>query len=288
MRKYKTGGANDGAHRVVEGQLRVCGVDDKKNYKLKLMLLNEKPNRNNWQYTNVAEHAREAEDIPLLYSVINGQVGNSHDFQIVTDEKGNQYASFIGAESEHPYGWVPGIINGRHNAQMETIDGVDWLTATAYLPAFYNTEMIKELEKNSGQMPISIETIVTKSHMDGKIEVEDEYSILGVTILGVTTAPAVAGANIRKLALKGEQLKEIKLRVASLINADSNTEPQNSKTKKGEGQTMRNLEDLKDKFTGYTVLATNGTSVALLSDKGRTCSYTFLENEDTVVPERIK
>ena len=49
-----------------------------------------------------------------------------------------------------------------------------------------------------------------------------------------------------------------------------------------------NLDDLKDKFKGYTVLAANGLSVALLSDKGRTCSYTFLENEDTVVPERIK
>lgn len=291
MRKYRQVNTDGSAHRIFEGQLRVCSSDDKKNYKVKLMLLNEKVNRNNWQYTRVAEHAREAEDIPLLYSVVGNKIGNSHDFEVVTDEKGNQYASFIGAESEHPYGWLPSVVDGHPNARMETIDGVEWLTATAYLPSFYNTEMIKELEKNGGQMPISIETLVSKFHMDGDVEVEDEYSIVGVTILGVTTTPAVAGANIRKLALKEGQLKELKLRVASLISADSNNEPQTQqKSTKGVGKSMKilNLDDIRDKFEGYTVLGCNGLSVALLSDEGRTFKYTFQENEDTVVPSRIE
>ena len=291
MRKYRQVNTDGSAHRIFEGQLRVCSSDDKKNYKVKLMLLNEKVNRNNWQYTRVAEHAREAEDIPLLYSVVGNKIGNSHDFEVVTDEKGNQYASFIGAESEHPYGWLPSVVDGHPNARMETIDGVEWLTATAYLPSFYNTEMIKELEKNGGQMPISIETLVSKFHMDGDVEVEDSYTIVGVTILGVTTTPAVAGANIRKLALKEGQLKELKLRVASLVSADSNNEPQTQqKTTKGVGKSMKilNLDDIRDKFEGYTVLGCNGLSVALLSDEGRTFKYTFQENEDTVVPSRIE
>lgn len=291
MRKYRQVNTDGSAHRIFEGQLRVCSSDDKKNYKVKLMLLNEKVNRNNWQYTRVAEHAREAEDIPLLYSVVGNKIGNSHDFEVVTDEKGNQYASFIGAESEHPYGWLPSVVDGQPNARMETIDGVEWLTATAYLPSFYNTEMIKELEKNAGQMPISIETLVSKFHMDGDVEVEDSYTIVGVTILGVTTTPAVAGANIRKLALKEGQLKELKLRVASLVSADSNNEPQTQqKSTKGVGKSMKilNLDDIRDKFEGYTVLGCNGLSVALLSDEGRTFKYTFQENEDTVVPSRIE
>ena len=292
MRKYRQVNTDGSAHRIFEGQLRVCSSDDKKNYKVKLMLLNEKVNRNNWQYTRVAEHAREAEDIPLLYSVVGNRIGNSHDFDVVTDENGNQYASFIGAESEHPYGWLPSVVDGKSNARMETIDGVEWLTATAYLPSFYNTEMIKELEKNGGQMPISIETLVSKFHMDGDVEVEDEYSIVGVTILGVTTTPAVAGANIRKLALKEGQLKELKLRVASLASADSIVkEPQTQQnSKKGVGKSMKilNLDDIRDKFEGYTVLGCNGLSVALLSDEGRTFTYTFQENEDTVVPSRIE
>ena len=291
MRKYRQVNTDGSAHRIFEGQLRVCSSDDKKNYKVKLMLLNEKVNRNNWQYTRVAEHAREAEDIPLLYSVVGNKIGNSHDFEVVTDEKGNQYASFIGAESEHPYGWLPSVVDGHPNARMETIDGVEWLTATAYLPSFYNTEMIKELEKNGGQMPISIETLVSKFHMDGDVEVEDSYTIVGVTILGVTTTPAVAGANIRKLALNEGQLKELKLRVASLVSADSNNEPQTQQnSKKGVGKSMKilNLDDIRDKFEGYTVLGCNGLSVALLSDEGRTFKYTFQENEDTVVPSRIE
>lgn len=291
MRKYRQVNTDGSAHRIFEGQLRVCSSDDKKNYKVKLMLLNEKVNRNNWQYTRVAEHAREAEDIPLLYSVVGNRIGNSHDFTVVTDENGKQYASFIGAESEHPYGWLPSVVDGKSNARMETIDGVEWLTATAYLPSFYNTEMIKELEKNGGQMPISIETLVSKFHMDGDVEVEDEYSIVGVTILGVTTTPAVAGANVRKLALKEGQLKELKLRVASLVSADSNNEPQTQqKSTKGVGKSMKilNLDDIRDKFEGYTVLGCNGLSVALLSDEGRTFKYTFQENEDTVVPSRIE
>lgn len=49
-----------------------------------------------------------------------------------------------------------------------------------------------------------------------------------------------------------------------------------------------NLEDLRDKFPGYTVLAVNGLNVALLSEKGRTAFYKFMENEETVVSERIK
>lgn len=48
-----------------------------------------------------------------------------------------------------------------------------------------------------------------------------------------------------------------------------------------------NLEDLQAKFNGYTPIAVNGMNVALLSDSGRACSYTFGENEDGVLPEKI-
>lgn len=293
MNQFKIVSNDNSTHRIFSGQLRVCATDNKKNYKVKLMLLNEKVNENKWLYTRVAEHTHEVHDIPLLYSVINGKVGNSHDFEIVTDEMGNKYASFIGAESEHPYGWLPSIIDGKPNGGMEVVDGVEWLTANAYLPSFYNVEMIKELERNSGQMPISIETLVSKFHMEGDVEVEDEYSIVGVTILGITTKPAVKNANIRKLSVGGDELKKLKLRVASLSD-EFNIEPQTQNkqnSKKGETRTMakvRKVDDLRSMFPNHTVLGVNGQSVALLNEKGRCCSYTFQENENTVVPERIE
>ena len=294
MTKFRTITTDSSTHRIFDGQLRVCASDNKKNYKVKLMLLNEKVNRNKWRYTRISEHTDEAQDIPLLYSVINGKVGNSHDFEVVTDEKGNMYASFIGAESEHPYGWLPSIVDGEKNARIENIDGVDWLTATAYLPSHYNVEMIKELERNGNQMPISIETLVSKNHYEGDVEVEDEYSIIGVTILGITTTPAVANANIRKLSANGQAFQELKMRCASLadeFNMSRKTQKQNQNSKKGVTRTMakvRKIDDLRSLFPNHTVLGVNGQSVALLNEKGRCCSYTFQENENTVVPERIE
>lgn len=293
MTKFRTITTDSSTHRIFDGQLRVCASDNKKNYKVKLMLLNEKVNRNKWRYTRISEHTDEAQDIPLLYSVINGKVGNSHDFDVVTDEKGNKYASFIGAESEHPYGWLPSIVDGQKNARIENIDGVDWLTATAYLPSHYNVEMIKELERNGNQMPISIETLVSKFHYEGDVEVEDEYSIIGVTILGITTTPAVANANIRKLSANGQAFQELKMRCASLadeFNMSRNSK-QNQNSKKGVTRTMakvRKIDDLRSLFPNHTVLGAKGQSVALLNEKGRCCSYTFQENENTVVPERIE
>ena len=293
MTKFRTITTDSSTHRIFDGQLRVCASDNKKNYKVKLMLLNEKVNRNKWRYTRISEHTDEAQDIPLLYSVINGKVGNSHDFDVVTDEKGNKYASFIGAESEHPYGWLPSIVDGEKNARMENIDGVDWLTATAYLPSHYNVEMIKELERNGNQMPISIETLVSKNHYEGDVEVEDEYSIIGVTILGITTTPAVANANIRKLSANGQAFQELKMRCASLADEFnmSRNSTKNQNSKKGVTRTMakvRKIDDLHSLFPNHTVLGVNGQSVALLNEKGRCCSYTFQENENTVVPERIE
>lgn len=292
MSKLKTVQAGQTGRRIFHGELRVCSVDNKKNYTVELMLLNELVNENNWQYTDIESHKTEVENIPILYSVINGKVGNSHDFEIVTADDGKQYASFIGAESEHPYGWIPQLINGKSNAQIKRINNIDWLVAQGYLPRFYNTEMINELEKNGGKMPISIETLVEEYHMVGNVEVEDKYSIVGVTILGVTTKPAVKGANIKKNAVNKQSLEELKLRVASLVNANSNTEPQTqNNTNKNKENTMKvkNLEDLKPAFKalGYTALKVQGQTVALLSDIGRFCAYTYRDNEDTIVPERI-
>lgn len=292
MSKLKTVQAGQTGRRIFHGELRVCAVDNKKNYTVELMLLNELVNENNWQYTDIESHKTEVENIPILYSVINGKVGNSHDFEIVTADDGKQYASFIGAESEHPYGWIPQLINGKPNAQIKRINNIDWLVAQGYLPRFYNTEMINELEKNGGKMPISIETLVEEYHMVGNVEVEDKYSIVGVTILGVATKPAVKGANIKKNAVNKQSLEELKLRVASLANANSNTEPQTqNNTNKNKENTMKvkNLEDLKPAFKalGYSALKVQGQTVALLSDTGRFCMYTYRDNEDTIVPERI-
>lgn len=298
MSKFKTVSASNPARRVfADGIMKVNSVDANKNYKVSLMLISEGRNRNGWVYEGLAANLNQFVNIPLLYSVIDGKVANSHDFEIKKDQNGETYASFIGAECEHIAGWISDKLpDGQPNAYIANIDGKQWVCVKeAFLPAYYNKEFIDELEANNGQMSISIETLVYKNRTVGDTEYEEEWQCVGVTILGRGVRPAVAGANIRKLSAYGEELRELKLRVASYYEQETHTEPQtqkqNQNSKKGATRTMAkvlNLEDLKGKFNGYTVLGANGLTVALLSDKGRTCSYTFLENEDTVVPERIE
>ena len=295
MSKFKTVSESNPARRVFsDGLLKVNSVDKDKNYKVSLMLLSEGRNRNGWVYENIAANLSQFVNIPLLYSVIDGKVANSHDFEMKKDKNGETYASFIGAESEHIAGWiVDKLPNGEPNAYLATIDGRQWVCVKeAFLPAFYNKEFIDELESNGGQMSISIETLVYKNRVEGDTEYEENWKCVGVTILGRGVAPAVAGANIRKLSARGEAFREIKMRAASYYEQETPIEPQTQKqnSKKGEARTMakvRKLADMSSLFPAYTVLGVNGQTVALLDEKGRTCTYTFRENEDTVVTEQI-
>lgn len=297
MNKFKTVSPSNPARRVfADGLLKVNSVDENKNYKVSLMLISEGRNRNGWVYEGLANNLEQFVNIPLLYSVIDGKVANSHDFEIKKDKSGETYASFIGAESEHIAGWISDKLpNGEFNAYIANIDGKQWVCIKeAFLPAYYNKEFIDELENNGGQMSISIETLVYKNRIVGDTEYEETWKCVGVTILGRGVAPAVAGANIRKLSAYGEELKELKLKVASYYEQETHKEPQTQNkqnSKKGETRTMakvRKVDDLRSMFPNHTVLGVNGQSVALLNEKGRCCSYTFQENENTVVPERIE
>ena len=136
-----------------DGVIRICAKDRKKNYKVRLEMLNGKKNRNNWVYENVEKHLDEFADIPILYSVIGNKVANSHDFEVKTDPKtGKKYASFIGATSEHMAGWIVRTINGEDNVRMENIDGIDWVVAEGIFPVFYNKEFLDEMEANGSRI----------------------------------------------------------------------------------------------------------------------------------------
>ena len=52
---------------------------------------------------------------------------------------------------------------------------------------------------------------------------------------------------------------------------------------------VKTLDDLKPAFKalGYTAVKVKGQTVALLSDTGHFCTYTYLGDEDTIIKERI-
>ncbi len=297
MSKFRTVDCGGASKRIFEGSIRICSTTNSEIYKVRLELLNGNKNRNNWVYENIDRHLSDFAGKPILYSVIDGKIANGHDFEIVRDKQtGEEYASFIGATSEHIGGYIEKeTASGVLNPHIENINGVDWVVADGALWRWYNKELVDEIERNGGSMKVSIETLVSKNRIVNGVEYEEEYRILGVTILGTGVQEAVAGANIRKLSACMGELEKLKIRAASYMQID-NKEPQNSKnkqnSKKGESRTMakvRKVDDLRSLFPNHTVLGVNGQSVALLNEKGRCCSYTFLdEKENTVVPERIE
>lgn len=295
MSKFKTVSSDKALHRVfIDGLLKINSVDDKKNYRASLMVLNEKKNRNGWVYENTKKNLNQFVSIPLMCAFFDGKA-HGHDFVMKKDPAtGAEYPSFIDAKSEHIVGWIERLSpDGQPNSYIENVDGVEWVCIReGLLPLYYNKELVDVLEANGGRMQVSIETLVYKNRIEGDTEYEMEWDVVGITLIAVTEA--VAGANFKKKVNSySTELEEIKLKVASLnglAHIEPQTQKQNQNSRKGETRTMakvRKVDDLRSMFNGYTVLGVKGQTVALLNEKGRCCSYTFLENEDTVVPERI-
>lgn len=296
MSKFKTVDCGSANKRIFEGSIRICSTANREIYKVRLELLNGKKNRNNWVYENIERHLSDFAGKPILYAVVGSKIGDGHNFEIVKDKQtGEEYASFISATSERIGGYIEKeTALGTLNPHIENIDGVDWVVADGSLWRWYNKELVDEIEKNGGSMKVSIETLVYKNRIVDGVEYEEEYKILGVTILGTGVTEAVAGANIRKLSACMGELEKLKIRAASYMQID-NKEPQtqkeNQNLQKGVTKRMskvRKIDDLRKLFPEFTVLAVKGQSVALLNDKGRCCSYTFQDNENTVIPEKIE
>lgn len=285
------------AIRVFKGQLKVLESNNRFIMPVEIKALNSLPNRNNWQYTNLQAHLVGFSNIPILTAyLMNGAViGSGHNFDEKRDPRtGEEYVSFTAADAERIVGWV-----GDNAARLEVIDGVEWVVLRANLWEFYSKELCEKI-RNQGRMEVSIETLVTKEHMEGEIAVEEEYIILGVTVLGDNVAPAVAGAdisvrNVRHLSEIRDAMKEEILKAASYIEDGKQVQGKNN-TKKGVNNLVyfsrKQCSELSKRFEGYTVIAagqdSKGIHVALLSDNGDIARYEMNSVDETIAVERIK
>lgn len=274
-------------HRLETGRLKVMERINRKLYRVEIWALNDKTNRNGWRYINLEQHLGEFQDVPILTAYLRDgrQIGDGHNYDMRTDPKtGEQYASFTGADAERIVGWVPKDANIR----IETEDDTNWIVVTGYLWTWYSRELVEKIAGQGGGMEVSVETLVTREHKEGDVDVEEEWIILGVTVLGDGVAPAVAGANIQSLAELRSSMKQEILKAASYIN-----EPENNDRKVIHKMipTMNMLAEMSKNFPGYTCvgLSEDGLSVALLSEQNRLCSYLFgADDKGTVLPEKIK
>lgn len=289
MSKFKTISSN-GKIVSFQGNLRLL---EQKGWlqKVEVRLLNEDINRNNWQYKNLDAHRHLFAKTPLLCAYVGEKIGDGHNFKMRKDEKtGKEVPDFMDASAER----IVGYFANDEDIRIEYIDGKKWIVGVGTIFSWYNRQLVDKL-KERGELSVSIETLIDEMHFEGKTEVFTKYQILGTTILNEKVNPAVVGANIKTLQFTGD-IQELTMRVASYDEKQQEKpikEPQTQKQKNEKGVTrtmakVRNLDDLRQMFPNYTVLGAKGQTVALRNEKGRCCSYTFLENEDTVVPERIE
>lgn len=290
---------NVSLHRLEVGRLKVLEAVNRKLYRVEIWALNDKVNRNGWKYINLESHLPEFQDIPILTAYLrDGRViGDGHNFDMRTDPKtGEQYASFTAADAERIVGWVPKDSNIRIEMEGET----KWVVITGYLWTWYARELVEKIAGQGGGMEVSIETLVTREHREDGYDVEEEYVILGVTVLGDGVAPAVAGASIKSLAEMREGMKNEILKAASYIEETDEPQAATQKDPKHNAKermrntmipTMRQLQEAGKAFKGYTCvgLSEDKKTVALLSAENAPFGYVFTDSDQgNVIPERIK
>lgn len=249
-----------GEYRQFDGELRILKRVNPLVFEVELWLLNGKNNRNNWRYENLRKHLPRFLGTPLLIAYPSrNQIGDGHNFRMVADPKtGEMVPTFVDADAEH----IVGRLSEKpEEVRMETRDGTEWIVGKGIIWKWYARELVDKIERDAEQgrsMSVSIETLVNESHMDGNIEVETDYEILGTTILGDHVAPAVAGARVKALqALRGA-FAELKIRAASYEQNNQETNKPDNEQKGVKNLKLLNKQMCKtvgEKLPGYTVLS---------------------------------
>ena len=253
-------------YRQFDGEIRVMEQINPWTFRVELWLLNDKVNRNGWRYERLREHLRNFADTPILIAYpTRNQIGDGHNFRMAPDpETGEMVPTFTDADAEHIVGRLS---EKAEDIRLETKDGAEWVVGTGIIWKWYARELVDKIARDAEQgraMSVSIETLVTESRMEGDIEVETSWEVLGTTILGDHVAPAVADARIKALRALREPFAELKIRAASWENkhSDKNDKP-NEKTQKGvknlaiKSMSKAQIKAAESKLPGYTVLSAN-------------------------------
>lgn len=300
------------SYRQIEGEIRLLQKQNDFLYDVEIWMLSASDNRNNWRYPVNDKVASLFLGKPLLTAYVMGGkiVGDGHNFRETVDpETGEPRGDFTGADAERIVG---SLSEDQKDIRVVERDGDTWIVGRGTLWEWYCGQLcqqIRQLAEQGRTMPVSIETLVTESHMDGDIEVMDEFIVLGVTILGVHVAPAVAGARITALQALEGQFKELKIRAASYAGAGP-ADPQEPKedpegggektpkmNQKGVNKTLiltkKQLQELNARFAGYVLLRakkdeeSGEVTIKMRNDAYDAFEYRMAADEQTVAPERI-
>lgn len=284
----------------IQGELRLLERESEFLFPIEIWAYNDKLTRNGWRFENLESHREMWAGVPVLCAYVNGgtKVGAGHNQQTKIDSEGEPYQSFTAADSERIVGATS---DDAEDIRIEEDGEHKWLVAKATLYRWYSRELVDLILSKAvqgGSMEVSIEALVTESHMEGDVEVEDSYIPLGITILGDGVAPAVPGAHVAMLSEMESEFKELKLRAASYQSQTNATEPQNNPTNEGVKDRMikfskKQIRELQAKFADHRILSAEqdeqgNVVVALLSNVGETAVYVMASLDETVYAEKIQ
>lgn len=236
-------------YRRFDGEIKLLAQPNKYIYEVEAWLLNTLVNRNKWQYIDLERHRPLFAGTPLLVAYTNnGQgIGDGHNYRLRIGPDGEERPSFTDATAERIVG---ALSENQADIRLEDRDGVTWIVGKGYLWRWYAPELTEKIEHDAVQgraMSVSIETLVSKSHMEGDVEVMENYTILGTTILGDHVTPAVDGARVTALQAMEDEFKELKLRAASYQQpvGDDGKKPQKTNLNKGVRTRMNDKTELE-------------------------------------------
>lgn len=284
-------------YRSFDGEIKLLSTKNPLVFDVELWLLNNKVNRNGWRYERLAEHMPKFAGTPLLTAYVGGQVGDGHNFRVVPDEKsGELVPTFMDSTSERIVG---AISENADEIRTEERDGNTWIVGTGKLWRWYARELVNKIEDDAKQgrtMSVSIETLVTESHMEGDVEVETSYEILGTTILGDHVQPAVADARIKALQALKKPFEELKIRAASMMKEQPIKPKNNEKGVKRNVKTLNKnqIKACEAKVKGYTVLSgiqneeDNSVALVLASKSGELCVCSMASLDAEIKPEMLE
>lgn len=185
-------------------QLRIKTLLNKEFLAVDIMAIsNIYPNRNKSYFTE--DSMRNA--IPTFYEKpILGAFDTlkedylGHNTSLIHDEYG-VHEDTTGGRNEVPLG----LVRSKDRVELIEKDGLKWISLSAALWVNYSYRQVKKLLKSKGKK-VSVEVEVTKSHVDNDgIEVIDEFSLMGITILGSDYTEAIPNANISIPELEGTE-----------------------------------------------------------------------------------
>lgn len=307
-------------YRSFTGEIRNLQKRNEFISEIEVWLLNDKPNRNGWQYTDMSGNKDQFAGTPLLIAYVNNgrTIGDGHNFEMQYDAQGNESPSFVAPTAERIIGMLSEDKNDIRVEQM--VDGTEWIVGKGFIWKWYAKEAVEKIERDSKlgkPMSISIETLVTDYHTNEEgIEVEDKYLVLGTTILGDGVTPAVEGAHIVALSALASEFEGLRIRAASYMGneeepdepddeeeSEEEVEPEEAdddvaeetpienKTQKSneKGETnkvkafsKKQIAELSNKFEGYTVLSAGQDEAGIHVCLMSADGATYVYNMETV------